>query len=274
MTLDPCGRDPTPEQRVNCEANGVPGGSYVQSDGDIHLVSAAAIPRSSPSRAIHSTWGWMGARATALEFARPTISRPASTISYRCANLCLILEECANRASTVACANIERFEDGSLDSVDTRQSNFGRVTVTGIDLAAQLHVTMRAGDAGARLIATHLLEHDSQAFQGGTTISNAGRANVGMLLPRWRALGGVDWTHGDWRLGYSLQFIGAVDACSVALDGTPYCAPTGSVLYHDIELAYRWHELGCSPASTTCRHRNHPFSTGAPRTPIRRPTVC
>ena len=30
FALDPCGNDPTPTQRANCAANGVPGGAYVQ----------------------------------------------------------------------------------------------------------------------------------------------------------------------------------------------------------------------------------------------------
>ena len=28
--VDPCGNDPTPTQRANCAADGVPGGAYVQ----------------------------------------------------------------------------------------------------------------------------------------------------------------------------------------------------------------------------------------------------
>ena len=35
---------------MNCEANGVPGGSYVQSAGDIHLVSAGGNPALEPEQ--------------------------------------------------------------------------------------------------------------------------------------------------------------------------------------------------------------------------------
>ena len=30
FVVDPCGNDPTPTQRANCAADGVPGGAYVQ----------------------------------------------------------------------------------------------------------------------------------------------------------------------------------------------------------------------------------------------------
>ena len=36
--LDPCGNDPTPAQRANCAANGVPGGAYVQDGGGLMAV--------------------------------------------------------------------------------------------------------------------------------------------------------------------------------------------------------------------------------------------
>jgi outer membrane receptor protein involved in Fe transport len=259
MTFDPCGHDPTPEQRVNCEANGVPGGSYVQSDGDIHLVSAGGNPALEPEQGHSFNVGveWEPVRERWNLRADYFQTRLDDFISAREPEL--ILAECVNQGAAVACNNIERFEDGSLDSIDTRKSNFGRVTVAGIDLAAQLHVPVRGGDVGARLIATHLLEHDSQIFEGGTTISNAGRANGGMLLPRWRALGGVDWTHGDWRLGYTLQYIGAVEACSLALDDSPYCASTGSVLYHDIEFAYRWSDLNLRAGVSNLSDEDPPF---------------
>jgi outer membrane receptor protein involved in Fe transport len=259
MTFDPCGNDPTPEQRVNCAANGVPGGSYVQSDGDIHLVSAGGNPALEPEQGHSFNVGveWEPLRERFDLRADYFQTRLDDFISAREPEL--ILEECADQGAAVACANIERFDDGSLDSVDTRQSNFGRVTVTGIDLAARLHLPVRGGDVGTWLIATHLLEHDSQAFQGGTTISNAGRTNGGMLLPRWRALGGVDWTHGDWRLAYSLQYIGSVDACSVALDDSAYCAATGPVLYHDVEFAYRWRDLGLRAGVSNLSDHDPPF---------------
>ena len=204
VITDPCGHDPTPEQRVNCAANGVPGGSYVQSDNDIYLISAGGNPALEPEQGHSFNVGveWEPVRERWNLRADYFQTRLDDFISAREPEL--ILGECVNQGSAVACDNIERFEDGSLDSIDTRKSNFGRVTVAGVDLAAQLHIPVRGGDVGARLIATHLLEHESQIFEGGTTISNAGRANGGMLLPRWRALGGVDWTHGDWRLGYTV----------------------------------------------------------------------
>ena len=259
---DPCGHDPSPAQQVNCEANGVPGGSYVQEVFDSNLIFAGGNPRLEPEQGHSFNLGVEWAPASERLNLRADYFQTRLDDFIAARDPEAILAECANRGTAAACANIERFEDGSLLSVDTRQSNLGRVTVAGIDLGAQLGMATRAGDLGVRLVATHLLEHDTQPFEGGTTLSNVGRANVRMLLPRWRALSGVDWTRGDWRLGYSLQFIGAVDACSVALNGAPYCASTGSVLYHDVEFAYQWRNLGLRAGVNNLSARDPPFING------------
>ena len=39
--IDPCGNDPTSTQQVTCEANGVPGGAYVQADDGFPVFMAA-----------------------------------------------------------------------------------------------------------------------------------------------------------------------------------------------------------------------------------------
>ena len=274
MTFDPCGNDPTPEQRVNCAANGVPGGSYVQSDNDIHLVSAGGNPALGPEQGHSFNVGfeWEAARDRLNLRADYFQTRLDDFISAREPEL--ILEECVNQGAAVACANIERLEDGSLDSIDTRQTNFGRVTVAGIDLAAQLHVATRAGDVGARLIATHLLEHDSQAFEGGTTISNAGRANGGKLLPRWRALGGVDWTRDALQLNTRCSSSGP--SMPVQWRWTTACIahPPGQRFITTSRSLTAGTTSPCAPASAICRERTHPFSMRVPRTQILRPTAC
>ena len=44
QAVDPCGNDPTPGQQVNCAANGVPGGSYVQGDLESNRVALRRKP--------------------------------------------------------------------------------------------------------------------------------------------------------------------------------------------------------------------------------------
>ena len=67
--------DPTPEQRVNCEANGVPGGSYVQARAIFISFPRVAIRARAWSRVIHSTWGG-GSPCESAGICVPTIPDP------------------------------------------------------------------------------------------------------------------------------------------------------------------------------------------------------
>src|SRR4030095_16148631 len=88
-----------------------------------------------------------------------------------------ILSECADQGTALACGKIQRFADGSLRSLDLRLSNYGRVTVEGIDLAASIGVASRAGEFNLHALATNLVHHVVQVFEGGASLDRVGRAN-------------------------------------------------------------------------------------------------
>ena len=265
---DPCGNSPTPEQQANCAANGVPGGSYVQSLNGTYLLYEGGNTDLKPEQGYSFDAG--------VEFRSPrTVAWQASVDVFRTRldrfvedpNDFAILSECADHGTAVACAKIQRFADGSIRSVDARLSNYGLVTVEGIDVAAKLAFATRAGGFTVNALVTNLLRHDQQVFEGGSSLDRLGRANFGHALPEWRGLGGVSWTRAAWNAGYALQWIGSYVECARTQEFEPYCHDIASVVYQDVEASYQWSGIVIRAGINNLTDRDPPFlSSGAANT--------
>jgi outer membrane receptor protein involved in Fe transport len=267
QSTDPCGHTPTTEQQGNCAANGVPGGSYVQALDGTYLLYAGGNTDLEPEEGYSLVAGveFHSAGATAW---RATIDVFQTQLDgfVESPGDQAILSECAAQGSALACGKIQRFADGSIRSVDTRLSNYGRVTVEGIDLGAQLAFPSRAGEWTLRALVTNLLRHDVQVFEGGETIERLGRANFGFALPEWRGLGGVSWTRDAWSAGYTLQWTGAYADCGFTLQDEPYCGDVPSVLYHDVDASYQWGGIVVRAGVNNLADRDPPYGNGQANT--------
>jgi iron complex outermembrane receptor protein len=145
-----------------------------------------------------------------------------------------------------------------------RLSNYGRVTVEGIDLAASVGFSSRAGEFNLHALATNLVHHEVQVFEGGTSIDRVGRANFGFVLPEWRGLGGVNWTRNSWSAGYTVQWIGPYVECARTTEGDPYCHDVAATFYQDVEGSYQWSGLTIRAGVNNLSDRDPPFlSSGA-----------
>ena len=260
QSTDPCGNSPTPEQQANCAANGVPGGSYVQSLDDMYLLYAGGNTDLEPEEGYSFDAG-VEFRSTGATAWRASVDLFQTRLDrfVENPNDGVILSECADHGTALACGKIQRLADGSIRSVDTRLSNYGRVTVEGIDLGAQLGFPSRAGEWSLHAVVTHLLRHDVQVFEGGETIERLGRANFGFALPEWRGLGGVNWTRDAWGAGYTLQWTGAYTGCTFTQEGEPYCGDVPSVLYHDIDASYQWSGVVIRAGVNNLTDRDPPY---------------
>ncbi|HKU16422.1 MAG TPA: TonB-dependent receptor [Steroidobacteraceae bacterium] len=260
---DPCGDSPTPQQQVNCAANGVPGGAYVQPGGDSHFVREGGNAELEPEAGysldagieFHST-GAVAAR-TSIDFFQTRLDGFVAAGEEGA-----ILDECASHGRSIACSKIERFADGSLRSVDLRNSNLGRVVVRGIDLAASLDFATRAGALSVQALVTRLLEYETQAFEGGASLERLGTSNVGSVLPEWRASSALSWQQSAWRAAYTLQWIGPYAFNAFTQQGEPFTGDVPSVLYHDVEASYRWRGIALRAGVTNLTDRDPPFLGG------------
>ena len=241
QSVDPCGNSPTPEQQANCAANGVPEGSYVQSEDSIYLRHAGGNTELEPEEGYSFDAG-VEFRSTGVATWRASVDLFQTQLDRFVEEPDdeMILSECADHGTALACGKIERLADGSISSVDMRLSNYGRVTVEGIDLAAHVGFASRAGEFDLHALVTHLLRYDVQVFEGGVASERVGLANLFFVLPEWRGLGGVNWTRDAWSAGYTLQWLGAYVDCVRTIEFEPYCHDVPSVLYHDLDASYRW----------------------------------
>jgi iron complex outermembrane recepter protein len=263
---DPCGNEPTPEQQVNCGANGVPGGAYVEQD-DLIPTLVGGNPELSPEKGrslgagVIWTPPWMQGLSLSVDYFDIELD---DFIGH--ATLDEALQQCADHGDETVCGTISRFADGSVSRVDLTGRNFGTLETSGFDLAVELRTATRAGDIDTRIVATYLDEWDEQPFPGGEVFERAGELRtfngLPRVLPRWRAWGYFDWNRGPWRASYAAEYIGSFEECG---DGGQFlddseCRRVGSMIVHDIEGGYE-HASGLAlrAAITNVTDRDPPF---------------
>lgn len=260
--LDPCGNDPTPAQQVNCAANGVPSGAYVQQD-DILATIVGGNPDLAPEtgRSLGAGVIWSPTWARGLTASIDYFDIELADF-IGSANLNEVLLQCAEHGAAEVCSTIDRFADGSVSRVSLQGRNFGRIETRGVDFAVDLRGTMRRGDVSAALLATYLARWNEQPFPGGEVFHRAGQLRFGggvpRVLPRWRAWGHVDWRRGPWMASYAAEYIGSFTECIE--EEFDLCRRVGSVVFHDIEGAYEFGAgLALRGAITNLTDEDPPF---------------
>ncbi len=267
--LDPCGNDPTPRQRANCAANGVPDGAYVQGD-ETFPVPYGGNPDLEPETG-HSfgagviyTPVWAEGLSASLDYFQVELE-DYITQTYPFETLF----ECAERGTRNICDDIHRFPDGRVSQLSTFNENFGGLEVRGVDLAIGWSATTRFGDVSSSLLATYLDRWDVQPFPGGDVYSYAGNFDRG-ARPRWRASGHVDWRSGPWMASYAVEYIGSYservepwDAFDIFFD--PFYRRVDPVLYHDLEAGFEFGSgVSVRAAITNVTDEDPPYLNIAP----------
>jgi iron complex outermembrane receptor protein len=244
LGFDPCGNDPTPAQQVNCAADGVPDGVYVQS-GEPFAVVNGGNPDLQPETG-HSVGAgvvyspaWAPGLSVSVDYFEIELNGFIGTPGVD-----TVLFECAERGSAAVCDAIQRFPDGRLALVATIASNLGGLETRGFDAAVNLNAGTRFGDVSVGLVATYLEEWDAQPFPKGEVVHLAGQlyfdGSWPRSLPRWRAWGHFDWSRGAWSASYAAQYVGAFSEPVFPLDIVfdPYMREVESAVFHDIEAGY------------------------------------
>jgi iron complex outermembrane receptor protein len=237
---DPCGNDPSPAQRANCAARGVPGGSYVQDINTGFTTLSGGNTKLEPERSrsfnagIDLHWDRGLAGRAGIGFFRTVVTGFVSA-----AAVSTLLSECADDNLDAACNRITRNADGSLQRVLAMEQNFGRMTVRGLDFTVNAEATTAAGRFQAGLLSTYLMHRDKQPFDGSIVLHDAGKLDADELkaYPHWRGLAHLDWQLGAWRAAYAVQIIGTFTE-PVFFDDGPSTHSVTTVVYHDIEGGY------------------------------------
>lgn len=243
--FDPCGNDPTAQQRVNCAANGVPGGAYVQG-GEVFPVPYGGNPDLEPETG-HSfgagliyTPAWANGLSASIDFFQVELTNYITQAFPH-----EVLFQCAEHGTRELCDDIRRFPDGSISQVSTFNENFGGLDVRGVDIAIEWPLATRLGEVNSRLLATYLDRWDMQPFRDGEVYSYAGNFDAG-ARPRWRASAHLDWRYGPWMASYAAEYIGSYTEIVSPLPEEfgfpfdPYRRQVEAVLYHDIDARFEF----------------------------------
>lgn len=264
---DPCGNNPTPEQMVNCEAAGVPGGSYVQSEEDIFAEIIGGNPDLKPeegdsvSAGVTFSPSFVSGLDLSLDYWRTSLDDVIAIDPYGGD----FTQACADSGSPQACGRIQRNADGSIRLVDARNTNGASLIASGVDLDLGYATSLVGGSIGTRVTVSYLSEYDYVPSQGANAIHGAGRDVFPFgAFPQWRGLGYVEYARGGWSASYQVQYIGSIKECQAEGDGPPDgfvgCRRIDDRWYQDLRLQYDF-----SPGPTIAFAVNNLSGTDPPR---------
>ena len=264
---DPCGNDPTPSQRANCAAHGVPGGAYVQ-DGWGLVAAYGGNPELEPETGYTLGTGLVYTPAWAKGFSASVDYFQAKRVNYVFAlSAGDVLFQCAEHGRL--CDVIDRTPDGHVNRVASNLHNSGESEVRAFDFAINWSAMTRIGELKSSLLATYLDRWDSRPFPDSEVHSYAGNFDTG-ARPRWRASGHVDWRSGSWMVSFAAEYIGSYSErgrvlATVRHEFEPFDRRVDPVLYHDLQAGFTFDSgVAVRAAITNVTDEDPPYLNIAP----------
>jgi iron complex outermembrane receptor protein len=237
--VDPCsavgGQIPA-AVRANCIAEGVPAsGSYVQANPQLPVVTGGndqLAPETSESWGIGAVWRPSFAPRLSLEANYFDIRVDGAIQAIDAGTL---LNRCAQSADPLSCAAIDRTASGAISQIRGTLQNIASIETNGIDATLNWRgPETGAGRFGLYLSGTRLLNYTVTvpATNGVTRIEREGteQGSPDQAFPRWKGMGVLDWTLGEFGASLTGRYIGSV----VEGDGNRM----DSTFYTDLQL--RW----------------------------------
>ncbi|MGB1557146.1 MAG: TonB-dependent receptor domain-containing protein, partial [Oceanococcaceae bacterium] len=152
-----------------------------------------------------------------------------------------VLQQCLDSGDAAVCGQIERNADGSIAQIRSPLRNIAADKARGLDLEARYAHGLSQGRLRHRLLLSHLLRREVQAFAGAPVLAAEGQFAPDFgSIPRWKGAYSVDWQAGALGLNYALQWIdGLRESGGELFPGSS--RRIGSRVYHDLSL--RWEAL-------------------------------
>ncbi|MBK9655154.1 MAG: TonB-dependent receptor [Rhodanobacteraceae bacterium] len=224
---DPCidSNQPTPEQRANCVADGVPGGSYTLEIGNYRIVGGGnpdLQPETSTSRTLGFVWNpeTLPGFDLSLDWYRIHVEDAISPVDPF-----ELLTYCANAAVPEACARTQRDARGELIEVDGRLLNSGGLSVEGYDLSAGYRIDTDAGRFELMWDSTYYSEYAFEVPRGSGERSAVG--HLFFLEPGFRLRSNLDlaWQREAFSAAVGIRYYSGLDeACLPAAATAGLCS--------------------------------------------------
>lgn len=172
-----------------------------------------------------------------------------------------VLTACFN-GITQFCPLIDRFGAGTPNPGQIREIrlptvNLGRIDVKGVDFNVSYRLPRFSfGQFNVALRSTYMSQYKEQTapgLPGNQVFDLVGNINtdlgggIGILMPRVRAQGQLDWQLGNWSALWRMRFIGHFDLGSYVVSrnytavpgfADPYVLHYGSFVYNDLAVGY------------------------------------
>jgi iron complex outermembrane receptor protein len=100
---------------------------------------------------------------------------------------------------------------GPLELIDIRRVNYGSVRTSGIDFSASMAVDTRVGHFVPELSATWVDDFTTSDLVEGSDVDRVGVANSRGSVTRWRAVGGLAWSHHGIGLSAKARYVPSYD---------------------------------------------------------------
>lgn len=290
---DPCSSYTAPGTPAavaqQCASQGVPP-SYTQIN-DVFGTLTGGNPDLKPERSISKTIGFVYSPSSLPGFnANLDYYHIKLTNSIQAIDGTAVLAACYDQGIQSFCNQVVRApHTGVLIHVLDPLINIGGTITSGFDLGFTYNLPATSiGNFEVGLQSTYMNEYKqflpNESGSGFVFINYLGRERSGtqfpLGMPRWKANGNINWTYGNWRVGWKIQYIGALwESCSDYQDNTPtsftnlgLCSKPdyknnnfsqnhlGQTIYHDARLSYAFNSIN----TTLTFGINNVFDKGPP----------
>ncbi|HVI56298.1 MAG TPA: TonB-dependent receptor [Luteibacter sp.] len=242
-------------------------GSYRQADGQVSGKASGSVvagyqlkPETGRSYDIGLVYDphWLEGLSLSIDSWKINLQDTISSVSAQ-----TVLNQCYANPDSAFCPLIRRNGNGTINYVAEPTVNLGKLWAAGTDVGlAYRFPESRYGKFNASLNGTYMKRYDINPDTTDTSsvvIHNAGIYTYSYgNFPRWRALGTLNWSLGNWSASWRLRYVGRTQVGSADLDqglSADSDVPgverkIGAYVYHNVQVAYRvepWHtriELG------------------------------
>lgn len=241
--------------------------SYQQADGQVSGKASGSVaagyqlkPETGRSYDIGLVYDphWLEGVSLSIDSWRINLKDTISTVSAQ-----TVLNQCYANADSSFCPLIHRNGNGTINYVAEPTVNLGKLWAAGTDFGLAYRFPVSDyGKFTASLNGTYMKRYDinpDTTDSSTVTIHNAGMYTYSYgNFPRWRALGTLNWSLGNFSASWRLRYVGRTQIGSSDLDQGLSAdsdeagveRKIGAFVYHNVQVAYKvepWHtrfELG------------------------------
>jgi outer membrane receptor protein involved in Fe transport len=262
---DPC-NGYTGGHDVAC-ANVPTNGSYRQADGQVAGKASGSVlagyqlkPETGRSYDIGLVYDphWLEGLSFSVDSWKINLKDTISQVSAQ-----TVLNQCYANPASAFCALVHRNGNGTINYVAEPTVNLGKLWAAGTDVGLAYRFPETAyGKFAASLNGTYVKRYDinpDTTDPHSVVIHNAGIYTYSYgNFPRWRGLGTLNWSMGNFSASWRLRYVGRTQigssdltqglSADAALPGIE--RKIGAYVYHNVQVAYKvepWHtrfELG------------------------------